>query len=154
LIDVTFLTLNLITFHDLSSINLLLSALIRHTSPSNECGHKKENNDKIVHYKKSMPIRKEHLMDRSVIFENTKEQERLIKLAGQLSNPALSLQIYKEGWTVAVIFAHLAFWDQWALILMRLWKKTGVKACPIDTNSTNDSLLPFLQAHSLQINEQ
>jgi hypothetical protein len=85
-------------------------------------------------------------MDRSYITENAQERERLRKLVSRMTDEDLKLQIYQEGWTIAVVLAHLAFWDQRALVLMRQWKKTGVVPSRIDTNSTNDSLLPFFQA--------
>jgi hypothetical protein len=48
-----------------------------------------------------------------------------------------------NGWTIAVALAHLAFWDQRALFLLRKWKKDGVEASPIDIDITNDALLPL-----------
>ena len=52
----------------------------------------------------------------------------------------------EDGWTVAVSLAHLAFWDQRALVLMRKWKSTGIVPSPVDVDVTNDSLLPLLLA--------
>jgi hypothetical protein len=85
-------------------------------------------------------------MDNSYIVENSRELERLRALAGRITNEELLLPLYKEGWTIASAFAHLAFWDQRALVLMRKWKKTGVSPSPIDDDVTNDSLLPFFLA--------
>jgi hypothetical protein len=49
-----------------------------------------------------------------------------------------------SDWTIAVALAHLAFWDQRSLVLMRKWKNTGVvEPSPIDVDVTNDSLLPL-----------
>ena len=81
-------------------------------------------------------------MDRSFVGENAKERERLRSFVGQLTDEELSLSM-ENGWTIAVAFAHLAFWDQRALALMRKWKSGGVAPSPIDIDVTNDSLLPI-----------
>ena len=80
-------------------------------------------------------------MERPFIAENTKERERLISLVERLTDEELSLPL-GDDWTVAVALAHLAFWDQRSLFLLRKWKKTGVaEPSPIDIDVTNDSLL-------------
>jgi hypothetical protein len=92
-------------------------------------------------------------MENQFIIENKRERERLEKLVAGLTDEELNLVIYKEGWTVAVILAHLAFWDRWSLLLMEKWKKSGVVALPMgdwdtinDTLFPNDVMLPFLLA--------
>jgi hypothetical protein len=84
-------------------------------------------------------------MDRPFIEENAKERERLRSLVEKLSDEQLSIPM-EDGWTIAVALAHLAFWDQRSLVLMRKWKSTGVALSPIDTDVTNDTLLPLLLA--------
>ncbi len=79
-------------------------------------------------------------MDRPFVAENAQERERLRSFVGRLTDEELSLPL-GNGWTVAVAFAHLAFWDQRSLILMRKWKKSGVALSPIDIDVINDSLL-------------
>jgi len=79
-------------------------------------------------------------MDRPFVAENAQERERLRSFVGRLTDEELSLPL-GNGWTVAVAFAHLAFWDQWYLILTRKWKKSGVALSPIDIDVINDSLL-------------
>ena len=79
-------------------------------------------------------------MDRPFVAENAQERERLRSLVGCLTDEELSLPL-GNGWTVAVAFAHLAFWDQRSLTLMRKWRRTGVALSPIDIDVTNDSLL-------------
>ena len=80
-------------------------------------------------------------MDRPFVAENTKERERLRSLVERLSDEELSLPL-GEDWTIAVALAHLSFWDQRSLFLMRKWKKSGVvEPSPIDIDITNDSLL-------------
>ena len=80
-------------------------------------------------------------MDRPFVAENTKERERLSALVGRLTDEELSLPL-EDDWTIAVALAHLSFWDQRSLILVRKWKKSGVvEPSPIDIDVTNDSLL-------------
>jgi len=84
-------------------------------------------------------------MDRPFVAENTRERERLIALVAQLTDKELSLPL-EMGWTIASAFAHLAFWDQRAWVLMRKWKQNGVAASPVDDDVTNDALLPLCLA--------
>ncbi len=79
-------------------------------------------------------------MDRSFVGENAKERERLSTIVTRLTDEQLSYPM-ENGWTVAAALAHLAFWDQRSLFLMRKWKKRGVELSPIDIDITNDSLL-------------
>jgi len=51
-----------------------------------------------------------------------------------------------QGWTVAAVLAHLAFWDQRACSLLRRWKENGVSPSPIDIDNVNEALLPILLA--------
>ena len=86
-------------------------------------------------------------MERTFVFENARERERLTLLVSRLTDAQLSQPI-DDRWTIAVALAHLAFWDQRSLCLMRKWKSSGVAACPIDFDLTNDSLLSLWQALS------
>lgn len=81
-------------------------------------------------------------MDRPFVLENDRERKRLQLMVGRISDGELSVQMW-EGWTIAAAFAHLAFWDQRALVLMQKWKETGVAPSPIDDHVTNDALLPL-----------
>ena len=87
-------------------------------------------------------------MDKPFIEDNTRERERLRKLVDELTDEELSLVIYKEGWTIAVVLAHLACWDQRRLVLMRKWKQKGkipLGALEEDVYDIfNDTMLPFL----------
>jgi len=80
-------------------------------------------------------------MDRPFVAENTKERERLSALVQRLTDEELSLPL-GDDWTIAVGLAHLSFWDQQSLFLVRKWKKSGVvETSPEDIDVTNDSLL-------------
>ncbi len=81
-------------------------------------------------------------MERPFVAENTLERERLRALVARLTDEDLSLPL-GEGWTVAAALAHLAFWDQRALVLLRRWECTGVGTSPIDIDATNDTILPL-----------
>jgi len=81
-------------------------------------------------------------VDRPFVAENAKELQRLRSLAERLTDDELIFPI-GNGWTIAVALAHLAFWDQRALFLLRKWKKEGVEASPVDIDITNDALLPL-----------
>jgi hypothetical protein len=85
-------------------------------------------------------------MERSFIKENNRERERLISLVERLTDEELSLPLGND-WTIAIALAHLAFWDQRSLFLVRKWKKSGdVEFSPIDMDVTNDSLLSLWRA--------
>lgn len=79
-------------------------------------------------------------MERPFVAENAKERERLRSLVEHLTDKELSLPL-GDDWTIAVTLAHLSFWDQRILFLMRKWKKGGVEPSSIDIDVTNDSLL-------------
>ena len=81
-------------------------------------------------------------MDRPFVEENAKERERLRSLIERLSDEQLGTSM-ENGWTIAAALAHIAFWDQRSLTLMKRWKVTEVAPSPIDIDLTNDSLLPL-----------
>ncbi len=77
--------------------------------------------------------------------ENTASRRRLQALIDHLSDTDLA-RVTPYGWTVAALLAHLAFWDQRVLVLLRRWKAGGVDASPIDSQAVNDSLKPLCHA--------
>ena len=84
-------------------------------------------------------------MERPFVTENDQARERLDSLVAGLTDDELNLPL-GDDWTIAVALAHLAFWDQRSLVLMRKWKQSGVELSPIDIDVTNDSLLPLWRA--------
>ena len=80
-------------------------------------------------------------MDKPFVAENARELERLRSLVERLSDEELRRPLGTD-WTISVGLAHLAFWDQRALVLVRTWKSNGIKPSPIDIDITNDALLP------------
>ena len=85
-------------------------------------------------------------MDQPFVVENARERGRLSNLVHRMTDEELTLTLYAEGWTIAVALAHLAFWDQRSLILIRKWKKSRVEPSPVDIDTINDALLPFFLA--------
>lgn len=81
-------------------------------------------------------------MERQFVIENTRERKRLQLLVNRITDEELNLPLY-DGWTIAAALAHLAFWDQWALVLMRKWKTNPISLSPVDSNILNDALLPI-----------
>ena len=79
-------------------------------------------------------------MKRPFVAENTRERERLRSMIERLTDADLKLPL-GDDWTVAVALAHLSFWDQRSLFLLRKWKQSGVEPSPIDMDIINDSLL-------------
>jgi hypothetical protein len=82
-------------------------------------------------------------MERQYIKENARERERLRKLVENISDEELKLVIYKEGWTIAVILGHLAFWDERRLALTKRWRQGELTPSDIhgvDMDTVNDAL--------------
>ena len=76
---------------------------------------------------------------------NSASRQRLKTLVSGLSDEDLACT-NSDGWTVASLLAHLAFWDQRVLVLLRRWKANGVDASPVDADATNDALKPLCLA--------
>jgi hypothetical protein len=85
----------------------------------------------------------EAYMERQFIIDNKKERDRLKKMVARLTDEELRLVIYKEGWTIAAVLAHLAFWDNYALALLKRWKTDGVSPSPHEWDNINDALFPL-----------
>jgi hypothetical protein len=79
------------------------------------------------------------------IEENAASRRRLDALANRLSAEDLALTT-PYGWSVASLFAHMAWWDQRALILLRRWKENGLDESPVDSQVINDALKPLCHA--------
>jgi hypothetical protein len=80
---------------------------------------------------------------------NNESRVRLSKLAEGISDKELKLVIYKEGWTVAAMLAHVAFWDERRAWNMKEWKDNGMSESglnELDTRIINDTLVPFFLA--------
>jgi len=73
---------------------------------------------------------------------NDRSRARLRSLTAQLSDDDLALST-PYGWTVAALLAHLAWWDQRVLVLLRRWKEKGVDESPVDSQAVNEALRPL-----------
>jgi hypothetical protein len=83
--------------------------------------------------------------------ENEKSRERLQKLVNEITDEELKLVIYEEGWTIAAALGHLAFWDERRALWLKEFSENGSAISGIndlDTQITNDTLVPFLLALS------
>ena len=85
-------------------------------------------------------------MDKPWVKENNRERERLRQLVENISDNELKLVIYKEGWTIAVALAHLAFWDERRRVMLKIWKQKGVAQSPYVEDIVNDALIPLTLA--------
>jgi hypothetical protein len=85
-------------------------------------------------------------MDRPYVTENNRERAKLIRLVDEITNDELKLVIYKEGWTIAAMLGHLAFWDERRRVMLKIWKQKGVAQSPYIEDIVNDTLIPLLLA--------
>jgi hypothetical protein len=79
-------------------------------------------------------------VDRSHVPENSNERQRLRALVDRLSEEQLRRSL-PDGWTVAGVLAHLAFWDQRALVALEQWDKGAAprRLDAADTDWINDA---------------
>jgi hypothetical protein len=71
--------------------------------------------------------------------QNDESRSRLETLARRLSDADLALST-DYGWTVAALLAHLAFWDQRMIMILKRWREEGMDASPVDLGVLNDAL--------------
>lgn len=71
--------------------------------------------------------------------QNTQSRRRLESLMSGLSDEDLARST-DYGWTISALLAHLAFWDQRVLVILRRWMDEGFDPSPIDAMAVNDSL--------------
>ena len=77
-------------------------------------------------------------LDRS---QDASERRRLETLVDRLSNSELATPL-ADGWTVAGVLAHLAFWDQRVAFLLGRWQRDGVGPSEADTDAINNAAKP------------
>ncbi len=71
--------------------------------------------------------------------ENGESRRRLETLVRGLSDADFARST-DYGWTVAALLAHLAFWDQRMVVILKRWKEQGFDPSPIDPAAVNDAL--------------
>ena len=82
-------------------------------------------------------------MDRDTIDRIDASRARLRRLVAAASEADLARPLDDgSGWTVAATLAHLALWDQRAVVLLRRWERDGIGPAHDDFDAINDALLP------------
>ncbi len=89
-------------------------------------------------------------VDRSYIARNDAQRRRLRALVDRVTDDDLRRPL-AAGWTVAGALAHLAFWDQRAVVLLEAWKGKAAGAVPGDFDDEmidwiNDAAKPLCLA--------
>ena len=87
-------------------------------------------------------------VDRGYIKGNDRERQRLKALLAKCSDADLARPM-PDGWTVAGVLLHMAFWDQRIVVLLDRWQKDGViprLEDSADVDWTNDAAKPMLLA--------
>jgi len=84
-------------------------------------------------------------LDRSFIELNRASTQRIRALAARLSDAELQ-QPVGEHWTVAIVFAHLAFWDRRVLYVLDKTERDGKLFIPQIDIVVNDLSLPLWAA--------
>jgi hypothetical protein len=74
-----------------------------------------------------------------IVAANAAERERLRRVIAGLSDADLARAV-GSGWTIATVLAHLAFWDQCALIRLERWELQGLPPSPTDVDVTNQAV--------------
>ncbi len=84
-------------------------------------------------------------LDRSFVELNRASTKRIRDLAARLSDKEM-LHPVGEHWTVAVVFAHLAFWDRRVLYVLDATERDGKLFIPQIDILVNDLSLPLWAA--------
>ncbi len=66
------------------------------------------------------------------------ERQRLETLVQRLTDAELGTAL-TDGWTVAAVLAHLAFWDRRAANLVERWLRQGIGRSDADVDAINDA---------------
>lgn len=90
------------------------------------------------------------MADRPYVTRNDAQRRRLRALVDRLSEDDLRRPL-PAGWTVAGVLAHMAWWDQRALVLLEAWKLKPAAGVPRDfdddmTDWINDATKPLCLA--------
>ena len=81
-------------------------------------------------------------IDRSYIAGNSAQRERLRALIARLNDEDLARPM-SDGWTIAALLAHMAFWDLRASALLHRWEQEGVGPSPVDPEALNYATKPY-----------
>jgi uncharacterized damage-inducible protein DinB len=81
-------------------------------------------------------------MDRSFIELNRASRDRIRQLAERLSDEELQTPV-GEHWTVAIVLAHLAWWDRRVMYVLNMTERDGKLFIPEIDIFINDLSLPL-----------
>jgi hypothetical protein len=84
-------------------------------------------------------------MDRSYIELNRASRERMRSLADRLSAEEMLTKV-GEHWTVAIVYAHIAWWDRRVVYVLDMTEKDGRLFVPEIDIFVNDLSLPLWAA--------
>jgi len=84
-------------------------------------------------------------MDRSFIVRNQASTERIRNMAARLSDDEMQHPV-GEHWTVAIVMAHLAFWDRRVMYVLDMTERDGKLFIPEIDIFVNDLSLPLWAA--------
>ena len=84
-------------------------------------------------------------LDRSFVELNRASTKRIRDLAARLGDEELQHPV-GEHWTVAIVFAHLAFWDRRVLYVLDMTERDGKLFIPEIDIFVNDLSLPLWAA--------
>lgn len=84
-------------------------------------------------------------MDRSFIDLNRASTERIRTMASSLTDEEMQTRV-GEHWTVAIVFAHLAWWDRRVMYVLDMTEKDGKLFTPEIDIFVNDLSLPLWAA--------
>jgi len=84
-------------------------------------------------------------MDRSFIEQNRASRERMHILADRLTDEEMLTKV-GEHWTVAIVYAHIAWWDRRVMYVLDMTEKDGRLFIPEIDIFVNDLSLPLWAA--------
>ena len=84
-------------------------------------------------------------LDRSYIERNRASTERIRAMAARLSDEEMQHRV-GEHWTVAIVMAHLAWWDRRVMYVLDMTEKDGKLFIPEIDIFVNDLSLPLWAA--------
>lgn len=87
-------------------------------------------------------------LDRGYLTSNDAARARLVALVARATDADLARPM-PDGWTVAAVLLHCAFWDERVVVLLDRWQREGVPP-PLeaedDVRWINDSAKPLMLA--------
>jgi hypothetical protein len=85
------------------------------------------------------------MIDNSYLELNRGSRERMRTLAGRLSDVEMLTKV-GEHWTVAIVYAHIAWWDRRVMYVLDMTEKDGKLFIPEIDIFVNDLSLPLWAA--------